>query len=94
MEKLAYNYENIVSKKFILEGNRNKMQELFDAYKRENAQLDENWMGKLRNSSREEMEKLIISYNGFLEKVQGYIDVLQDAYNRFESAEHKDPYNK
>ena len=84
-----FNYNNVTNYKEILIANRNKMDELVNNYKKELNNMESNWMGQSGRVSREDMQKLINDYNGFLNKVNDFIEILTVSQNSFVDSEQQ-----
>lgn len=82
-----FNYQNVENYKNILENNRNKMDELFRKYQSELTNVESNWMGQSGRVSQDDMQQLIKSYNGFLNKVNDFINTLAASQRSFVETE-------
>ena len=78
-----FNYNNVSNYKSVLETNRNTMDELFRRYQNELTNMESNWIGKSGMVSQSDMQELIKSYNGFLNKVNDFINVLAQSERSF-----------
>lgn len=84
-----FNYQNVESYRGSLEQNRNKMNDLYNKYKTELTNIETNWMGQSGRVSQSDMQELITSYNGFLNKVDSFINMLAESQRRFVETENE-----
>ena len=82
-----FNFKNVENYRQILESNRNQMDELFRKYQGELTNMESNWIGKSGMVSQSDMQELIKSYNGFLNKVNSFITLLGNAEVGFSDQE-------
>lgn len=78
-----FNFKNVENYRQILESNRNQMDELFRKYQGELTNMESNWIGKSGMVSQSDMQELIKSYNGFLNKVNSFITMLSESERGF-----------
>lgn len=82
-----YNYSNVVNYKNALINNKDQMVDLFEKYKNELTNIESSWQGQSGSVSRDDMNRLIADYNGFINKVNEFISNLTLAENTFTEAE-------
>lgn len=82
-----YNYNNVINYKNTLINNKDQMVDLFEKYKNELTNIEGSWQGQSGSVSVDDMNKLIADYNGFLNKVNEFINTLTLAESTFADTE-------